>query len=98
MNTTQTPALDRFVDHARDCRTCGWAHDDTSLCTQGSMLKRVARRAVQFAHNDPQAIAYALQGATLHLARVESGVQRDRIARQIRQNDLNALRYAFPAS
>ena len=43
-------------------------------------------------------IAYALQGTTLHLDRVTSGPQRHRIAQGIRRNDLDALRYAFPAS
>lgn len=98
MNPTSTdPATNRFVAHVVDCRTCLTASADSLLCAQGSMLKRVARRTLQFVHNDPQAIAYALQGEHLNLRRIESGAQRDRVARQIRQNDLRALRYAFPS-
>lgn len=41
-------------------------------------------------------LAYALQGR--YLVRITDSWQRDRVARGIRRNDLEALRFAFPAS
>ena len=58
----------------------------------------VQHRAPQFPANDPQAIAYALQGERLHLGRITSDFQRNRVANGLRRNDLMALRFAFPAS
>lgn len=55
-----------------------------------------AYTASRLAENDPDALAYALQGATL--ARVVDPWQRSRVARGLRRNDLMALRFAFPAS